>query len=115
MHLELDLHAVGGRGNAALRERLADLLTDSLRRDILQGCGYSASLIEFVAPEHTMKNIMIRAERTHRRTDTEKLRRVRAEINRWQTGPKFAELLDIDSTNPTEDNAPQRHGAHREL
>ncbi len=79
------------------RERLADLLTDSLRRDILQGCGYTASLMEFVSPEHTMKNILIRAERTNRRTDAEKLRRVREEINRWHTGPRLAELLDIDS------------------
>ncbi len=78
------------------RERLADLLTDSLRRDILQGCGYAASLMEFVSPEHTMKNIMIRAERTSRRADTDKLRHVREEIQRWHTGPKLAELLNID-------------------
>lgn len=79
------------------RERIADILTDSLRRDILQGYGYTAALMEFVSPEHTMKNIMIKAERTERHMDTEKLRRVREEMTRWHAGPRLAELLNIET------------------
>lgn len=78
------------------RERLADLLTDSMRRDILKAYGYSASLIEFVAPEHTTKNILIRAEHPLRPSspDAIKLQRVRDDMQRWSTGPKLVEMLE---------------------
>lgn len=76
------------------RERLADLLTDSMRRDVLQSYGYSASLIEFVAPEHTTKNIMIRAEHhAHPELNKEKLQQVLDDMERWSTTPKIMELL----------------------
>lgn len=78
------------------RERLADLLTDSMRRDILKAYGYSASLMEFVAPEHTTKNILIRAEHPLRPSspDDSKLQRVRDDMQRWNTGPKLVEMLE---------------------
>lgn len=44
-----------------LRERLGDILTDSFRALILRLLGYSADVLEFVAIEHTPKNLMIRA------------------------------------------------------
>ena len=44
-----------------LRERLADILTDSFRALALRIMGYRADVIEFVAAEHTAKNLMIRA------------------------------------------------------
>ena len=46
------------------RERLGDLLTDTMRRDILRSFGYSAHLEEFVSFEHTPKNILLRAVRS---------------------------------------------------
>ena len=46
-----------------LRERLADLLTDAFRAQILRIMGYRADVFEFVSPEHTSKNLLIRAER----------------------------------------------------
>jgi len=46
-----------------LRERLADTLTDALRAAALRVAGYQAEVIEFIDPEHTAKNLMIRAER----------------------------------------------------
>lgn len=45
-----------------LRERLADILTDAFRALALQIVGYRTDVIEFVDPEHTAKNLMIRAE-----------------------------------------------------
>ncbi len=45
------------------RERLGDLLTDTLRRDTLRGHGYRAHLEEFVSLEHTQKNILLRAHK----------------------------------------------------
>jgi SAM-dependent methyltransferase len=44
-----------------LRERLADLATDALRASILRAHGYKAEVVEFVDPEATAKNVLIRA------------------------------------------------------
>lgn len=44
-----------------LKARLADTLTDALRAAYLEGCGYKVSLIEYISPLETPKNIMIRA------------------------------------------------------
>jgi SAM-dependent methyltransferase len=49
-----------------VRERLGDLLTDSLRAELLRAHGYRTDVIEFVSTEHTAKNLMIRAVRTGR-------------------------------------------------
>jgi hypothetical protein len=49
-----------------VRERLGDLLTDSLRAELLRAHGYRTDVIEFVSTEHTAKNLMIRAVRTAR-------------------------------------------------
>jgi hypothetical protein len=46
-----------------LRGRLADVVTDALRAAALEAFGYKAEAIEFVAAEHTAKNLMIRAVR----------------------------------------------------
>ncbi len=45
-----------------LRERLADLLTDTLRAQILRILGFRVNVIEFVSQESTARNIMLRAE-----------------------------------------------------
>ena len=78
------------------RERFADLLTDSMRRDILKAYGYSAELIEFVAQEHTTKNIMIRAEHviiTNPLKD-EILSNLRSMRDQWKAAPKFFDVIE---------------------
>jgi len=45
-----------------LRERLADLLTDTLRAQILRILGFRVKIIEFVSSEATSRNIMIKGE-----------------------------------------------------
>jgi hypothetical protein len=52
-----------------LAERLGDVLTDTLRALILRVCGYRCDVVQFVSPEHTAKNLMIRATRTGRAGD----------------------------------------------
>jgi hypothetical protein len=47
-----------------LKERLGDILTDALRAQLLRLSGYRAEVIQFVSPEHTDKNLMIRAVRS---------------------------------------------------
>ena len=46
-----------------LAERSAETLTDALRALLLEMHGYKASVFEFIAPEHTGKNVMIAAQR----------------------------------------------------
>lgn len=45
-----------------LRERLADLLTDTFRAQILRILGYRVQVVEFVSSEATARNILLRAE-----------------------------------------------------
>ncbi len=44
-----------------LKERFSALLTDALRAEVLNQLGYSVDLVEFIDPEHTPKNLLIRA------------------------------------------------------
>jgi SAM-dependent methyltransferase len=47
-----------------LKARMADVLTDGMRSMFLEGKGYSVSVIEYISPLETPKNLMIRAVRT---------------------------------------------------
>lgn len=44
-----------------LRERLAALVTDAARADLLEMHGYRTQVVEFIDSEHTPKNLLIRA------------------------------------------------------
>ena len=46
-----------------LKERLTALVTDSVRASLLESAGYSVQVLEFIALEHTAKNLLIRAIR----------------------------------------------------
>lgn len=43
------------------RERVASLVTDALRAELLELAGYKVDVLEFVDSQHTAKNIMLRA------------------------------------------------------
>ena len=43
-----------------LKERIAALVTDGLRAEMLEQCGYDTQVLEFIDMEHTPKNILIR-------------------------------------------------------
>jgi len=45
-----------------LRERLADLLTDTFRAQLLRILGFRVQVVEFVSAEATARNILLRAE-----------------------------------------------------
>ena len=49
-----------------LLERQAEIVTDALRALLLEYAGYTASVFEFIASEHTDKNIMILAVKRRR-------------------------------------------------
>lgn len=52
-------HAVTKHG--ILKARLADTLTDAIRAAYLESVGYKVSMVEYISPLETPKNIMIRA------------------------------------------------------
>ena len=56
-----------------LKERMAALLTDGLRGQLLEVVGYKTQILEFIDMEHTPKNILIRAVKSgFGKRDTEK-------------------------------------------
>lgn len=73
-----------------LKERLAALLTDALRAELLETAGYETRVIEFVDSEHTPKNLLIRAVRRGRRRGREAYRALR---DAWGAGPSLERLL----------------------
>ncbi len=55
-----------------LKARLADTLTDGIRAAYLESVGYKVSMIEYISPLETPKNIMIRAVYTGRKNEKSK-------------------------------------------
>lgn len=53
-----------------LKERMAALITDGLRANLLESKGYEVQLLEFIDMEHTPKNLLIRAVKTGKNKDT---------------------------------------------
>jgi SAM-dependent methyltransferase len=51
--------------HSILRKDYAAVLTDALRVELLEACGYHVDAIEFVASQHTPKNLLLRAHRRH--------------------------------------------------
>lgn len=47
-----------------LKARMADALTDGMRGLMLESKGYNVSIVEYISPLETPKNLMIRAQRT---------------------------------------------------
>jgi SAM-dependent methyltransferase len=73
-----------------LRERFADVLTDSLRASLLRVQGYKVDVVEFVDSQHTPRNLLLRARRTgvpSPRTEYEAL------TAQWGVTPALEKLL----------------------
>ena len=48
-----------------LKERQAEIITDSLRALILEAYGYKTKVFEFISTEHTPKNVVIVGRKVH--------------------------------------------------
>ena len=79
--------------HGVVSERLIDLMTDSLRAQILKLLGYRVDIVEFVGGEHTPRNIMIRAVKTGAKVDPAEVHRYQAMLADWKIAPHLAELL----------------------
>lgn len=60
--------------SSLMRREYAAQLTDALRVEVLEACGYQVDAIEFVGSEHTPKNLMLRAHRRHASKDVDRSR-----------------------------------------
>ena len=54
-----------------IKERMAALMTDAIRADILEQHGYKAQILEFIDLEHTPKNLLIRAVKAKKVANSE--------------------------------------------
>ena len=59
-----------------IKERMAALLTDALRAEILESKGYQVQILEFIDMEHTPKNILIRGVKKNGEKDGTDYRKV---------------------------------------
>jgi SAM-dependent methyltransferase len=79
--------------HAIMRERFADVLTDSLRASLLRLNGYRVDVVEFIDSAHTPRNLMLRARRTDapptdaQRADYESL------TSQWGVTPALEKML----------------------
>jgi SAM-dependent methyltransferase len=76
-----------------LKERLGDVLTDSLRCDLLGLLGYQSEVIEFISLEHTAKNLMIRARHTGRLVEAEHITQYTSLRDQWKIEPYLERAL----------------------
>ncbi|MCK4980513.1 MAG: SAM-dependent methyltransferase, partial [Candidatus Delongbacteria bacterium] len=56
-----------------LEERMAEMVTDTMRALILEANGYKTKIFEYISDEHTHKNLMISAVRTSKNINKDKI------------------------------------------
>ena len=79
-----------------LRERFADVLTDTLRAAILRLLGYRVEVVEFVDSRHTPRNALIRAVRTGARPTAQTVAGYEELLAQWPVEPALATLLAVE-------------------
>ena len=76
-----------------LRERLADILTDTFRALALTIMGYRTQVVEFVSADATPKNLLLRAEKIHEPGDADAMREFLDLKKFWSVEPAIEGLL----------------------
>jgi len=77
-----------------MRERLGDLITDSLRIQLMKMHGYRVEAIEFVGGVHTPRNLMIRGVKTGAQVSTADEAQYLSMVELWGVKPVLAGLLN---------------------
>jgi hypothetical protein len=88
-----------------LRERTADLVTDGLRALALRILGYRTDVVEFVSPEHTARNLLIRAVRGAPVGEPTFVADYRAMLEFWGVTPYLERALGEPFTRHLDGNA----------
>jgi len=76
-----------------LRERFADVLTDSIRAALLRLHGYQVEVVEFIDSQHTPRNLLLRARRSGAEPTREQWDDYHALVDLWGVSPALAGLL----------------------
>lgn len=79
-----------------VKERFSALLTDSVRGNLLEYCGYKTQILEFIDFEHTPKNLLIRAVLKNNCSKTSKetaLQEVKSAMEEFRIEPTLYKLL----------------------
>ncbi|GGN46986.1 SAM-dependent methyltransferase [Actinoplanes campanulatus] len=79
--------------HAILRERFADVLTDSLRAALLRLRGYRVEVVEFIDSAHTPRNLMLRARRTGAAPTDEQRAEYDSLTSQWGVTPALSRML----------------------
>ncbi len=82
-----------------IKEKLASLLTDSVRASVLEIMGYRTQVLEFIDMEHTPKNIMIRAFFEDTPNVTKVVKQYIEFKNEWQVEPYIEEAFGKSLTD----------------
>ena len=82
-----------------VKERIAALMTDSVRANLLEAVGYKTQLLEFIDIAHSPKNILIRASKSKISKDKKEkvLNEVNSLINEFNFKPTLYNLLKEDN------------------
>ena len=76
-----------------IKEKLASLITDSVRANVLEIMGYRTQVLEFIDMEHTPKNIMIRAFYEETPNIDKVVKQYKQFKNEWQISPYIEEAF----------------------
>ncbi len=79
-----------------IQERFSALLTDSIRGNLLEYCGYKTQLLEFIDFAHTPKNILIRAvkkQSNSKKTKDKFLAEIENAIKEFNVEPTLYKLV----------------------
>lgn len=76
-----------------LRERMADILTDTLRAQILGIMGYKTTVMEFIDPAETTKNLLIQARKTENNRKLSLIEEYQALCRFWSIKPTLEGML----------------------
>jgi SAM-dependent methyltransferase len=81
--------------HAIMRERFADVLTDTLRASLLRLNGYKVDVVEFIDSAHTPRNLMLRARQTGAAATPEQASEYEALVDEWGVKPALSTMLAV--------------------
>lgn len=82
-----------------IKERMAALMTDAIRANLLESCGYKTQVLEFVDLSHTPKNLLIRAKKksqANTKYELAKKQEARQVMEEFHLKPTLYQLLEED-------------------
>ena len=82
-----------------MQERIAALMTDTVRANLLESMGYKTQLLEFIDIAHSPKNLLIRASKDNISKEQKKksLEEVNNLMNQFNLKPTLFKLLKEDN------------------